>query len=598
MGDWTYINSFEQLNEVTPILLKAPTLFCDVESTGLDSISDTLLLVQFFTGEHSYLFDARLVNLFPLFANLQAYYDKDIVFHNAKFDLKFLKKNYNFVPQKVFCTMVAEAFLHHGLERFRASLAKLAQKYLEISLSKEERTSFLDQVGYFTTEQLNYAAKDTIVLSPIYDIQKEKIKEISAEKIAEIEFELIKVVVDMELLGVRFDESVWEDCFEQATVLMAKADEELRQTLAQAGEIEIPAKKPYTINAGDINLKSPQQVLPVLRALGIKTESTSFEALSNEEHPAAVQLLRHRRFTKKVTTYGRKFTEKYLFGRRERIHSDFNQVGTATGRFSSDNPNLQNIPNPKKDPDNTGLNYRKAFIPTEGYVMITADYSQIELRITAQVSKESVWINAFRNNEDPHSNTATLIYKIDLKEVTPEFRSVAKNTNFATLYGSGAWNLSRKFQIPINEAEKLIENFFNGHPQLKAFIAEQGDLTISNRYSQTIFGRRRQFLLPSYNDPKFRNKVFAIRREGVNHIIQGSSADMLKMAMIYLHKNLGQVGGRILMTIHDEIVMECPKENAAEAKDLIKLSMIKAGEEMITEIPVLVDVNVGDAWEK
>lgn len=596
---WKYITDYETLDDAVPEIMKHEAISLDVETRGLDVFTDALLLVQIGTPNEVFIFDARLLNLRGLFERL-AEYRGIVCLHNAKFDCKYLRHYYGYLPYRIFDTMLAESLISAGVGQLYSSLNYLSTTYLGRPLVKEIRESFAEATAFFSDEQLNYAADDAISTLALYPILNERLTEYGLQATADLEFEIVKVVVDMELTGVNFDRGVWQECYNKTLTDLQVSQAEFYQMLLPIGVINVPAKQKgvdiiKNIPAAEINLNSPIQIRALLNKFGIKVPNTSVETLAEVDHPIVQQLVQYRKLSKRAGTYGINFFE-YINPITGRVHTQFNQIGTDTGRFSSDSPNLQNIPNPAKDKD--APNYRAAFVASPGYVMVIADYSQIELRILAEVSKEPKFIKAYADGADLHTLTATLMYHIDAKDVQPNQRSTAKNTNFAVAYGSGAANLSRKFKIPMGEAEVLINNFHKGYPVLSAFLNRSGQDAVINHYSKTLLGRRRNFQIPSITSPDFKRLIGAIKRQGTNHIIQGTSADMTKLAKLALYKSVEELGGRLLLTVHDEIVTEFPERFKAEGCKLVEECMVKAGQQLISSVPVLVDVHANTFWSK
>jgi DNA polymerase-1 len=398
---------------------------------------------------------------------------------------------------------------------------------------------------------------------------------------------------------------LWIEIYNITKQRAIEAEKELRDLLANAGKIKVERKQKGVkvieeIEASEINLNSYQQLIPTLAAFGIKVESTGFDTISNIKHPVAESLIKYRKLTKRLSAFGQSYIDDYVVRdscNREIVRAGVNQLGAATGRMSYEGPNLQQVPNPAKDPS-VDINYRECFTAREGYVLIKADYSQIELRIATELSQEPEFVKAYQEGKDLHTLTASKVFHIPYDQVRKDSkeRAIAKNINFAILYGSGWMNLVNKFQISRDEAKRIVQEFHKAYPKLSAKIKELGNDSVINGYSTTILGRKRFFSIPSYGNMDFDEILAAIRREGGNHAVQGSSADMTKLALIGLSKELPRLGGRPVLQIHDELVSEVPKEFAEEASALVKRIMIEAGEVMIKSIKVDVDVHVGESW--
>ena len=616
---YRYITNLEDALKSLEIINKCPYVGLDIETKGLDCFTDEILLVQIACDEYftedpisTFVYDARLINLREFFDKLKT----SVIGHNLKFDLKYLRYLYGWFPETLFDTMIAESLITNGIGKQMPSLNDLCFKYLGQTLVKEIRNTFQDQIAFFTDQQLNYAADDAEILLKLYTILQTELLNKELTKISELEFELLPVIVDMELTGVNFSREVWQKCIKQAEIGKINAESLVREEFSKAKTIKVKGKSKgldivKEFNASEINLNSPQQVLSVLRKLGVPVPNTSFDELSLQNHPAVTKLLKYRKYAKMLSTYGEAYFEN-INPLTNRIHSEWNQIGAQSGRFSSQKPNLTQLPNPGKNPDDD-INYRDAFIATEGYEVITADYSQVELRILGSLSKEPEFIDAYKNNKDLHSRTASKIsipiYGSFLSEdevnaqkksnlEVSHLRGIGKNSNFAMAYQSGAWNLSRKFKIPIDQATGIVESFHTGYPVLHKWILWSNQQVIINGYSDTVWGRKRHFIIPSYSDPEFDKKLAEIKREGTNNRIQGTSADITKLAMIKLYKELKSIGGRLLLCVHDEIVCEVPKDRIDEGKEAVRKSMCDAFTEIIPDIPIEIDLHVGQEWAK
>ena len=272
-----------------------------------------------------------------------------------------------------------------------------------------------------------------------------------------------------------------------------------------------------------------------------------------------------------------------------RVHTDYMQTVAATGRLSSNNPNLQNIPIRTE----RGRQVRKAFVPrSEDYILLAADYSQIELRIIAALSKEETMIEAFKNGEDIHASTASKVFNVPLNAVTREQRSNAKTVNFGIIYGVSAFGLSNQTNLTRSESKKLIDTYYATYPKLRDYIHDQVDFARDNGYVQTVLGRRRYL-----KDINSRNAVVrgAAERNAVNAPIQGSAADIIKIAMIRIHEKLqaGNFKSKMLLQVHDELVFDIYKPELEEMKALIKSEMESAYK---LEVPLDVELDIGDNW--
>ncbi len=603
---WKYITTKEDALRALQHIHPYKYLALDIECTGLNPFTDNLLLVQIGIPDIEYIFDARILDVGEILFEL----DKDsfehtYMGHNLKFDIKFLRVKYGWLPTSVYDTMIAESLITAGIGKVMSSLNDVTFKYTGTRLAKEIRSSFSEEIVFFTDQQLNYAADDVRVIPLIAEAQDKKLIEYDLFDIAyNIEFPLIPIVVDMEIGGVCFDSKRWMEIYDVTKARRQVAEVELRNMLRAAGKVKVERKQKGVkvideIEACEINLNSYQQLIPTLAAFGVKVTSTSFDTLSNISNPVVEQLIRYRKLSKRLSAFGQAYIDDYVVQSEWGciVRAEANQIGAATGRMSYENPNLQQVPNPKKDPS-VDINYRECFVARPGCVLIKADYSQIELRIATEISQEPEFLKAYHEGLDLHTLTASKVFHIPYDKVSKNSRerTIAKNINFATLYGSGPTNLVNKFQIPMNEARRILEEFKNSYPVLSETIKRLGNDSVIYGYASTILGRRRFFTIPSYGNLDFNEILASIKREGGNHSVQGTSADMTKLAILYLHDDLKQFNGRLVFAVHDEVVSEVPEECGEEAGKVVRDCMIRAGETMIKTIPVDVDVSIGRSW--
>lgn len=596
---WRYITTREDALETIEQINKCEEISIDVETNGLNPLINRLLLVQIGLPEIVFIYDARFIDVGEILKQLNP--SITCLFHNGKFDIKFLKKNYGWSPEFVYDTMLAESILTAGIGKVFHSLNDLTFKYLGVTLAKEIRESFSEEIVFFTDQQLNYAADDVIYLPQIKAFQYQKLIDQDLFQIAYgIEFPLIPIMAEMELEGVCFDSKRWIEIYATTKQRQVEADCELRKMLSMAGKIKVNRKQKGVvvieeIEASKINLNSPQQLIPTLEAFGIKVLNTNFETLSNIKNPVVEQLIKYKKLTKRLNAFGQSYIDNYVFNGK--IYAVANQIGTATGRMSYEDPNLQQVPNPAKDPS-VDINYRECFIASPGHVLIKADYSQIELKIATEISQEPEFIRAYLEGKDLHTLTASKVFHIPYDKVKKEGRerTIAKNINFAILYGSGWTNLVNKFQISKFEAKRILEEFHKAYPKLSAKIKELGNDSVVNGYSSTILGRKRYFSVPSYGRMDFDEILSAIRREGGNHTVQGTSADMIKLAMLDIHKEIRKIHGRVVFAVHDEIISEVPEEFCDEGCKIVGTCMVQAGELVVHSVPITVDVHWGRSW--
>jgi len=397
----------------------------------------------------------------------------------------------------------------------------------------------------------------------------------------EIELPLVEVLVDMEWHGIAIDPAV----FARLSRELASDLTRLEQEIAKA------AGTPFNVN-------SPRQLsailferlgLPVLKRTktGPSTDADVLEQLAGLGHEVPKLLMEYRELEKLRSTYVDTLPGRVhpLTGR---IHTSFNQVGAATGRLSSSEPNLQNIPVRTA----RGEEIRRGFVPAPGWKFVVADYSQIELRLMAHLSGDPGFIAAFRAGGDIHRETAAIIFGVPVEQVTPEMRTRAKTINFATIYGQGPFALSRQLGIGQEEARAFIAAYFQRFAGVRAFLDRQVALARERGYVETLFGRRRY--VPEVRDRNFNTRAFG-ERQAQNAPLQGSAADLIKIAMIRIHRGLKESGAaaRLLLQVHDELVLEAPAAETAAVTSLVKRHM--EGAAALT-VPLVVETGVGDSW--
>jgi len=627
---YLYIRDQKGLREAVDALKGHTVLAVDTETSGLSPHHDALFLVQIAAGDLAYVFDVRsLVDLSPLKEVLE---DSMVtkVLQNAKFDYKMLKQLAGITLNNMFCTMLAERVLTTGITpRPSTSLVALVKKYLGVTLLKEVRASFHDKGAYrgeFGDAELEYAANDALVLVPIAESQMQELMDVGLLPTATLEFSTLPVVGDMELTGCRIDQKMWEETIDKIAHDREQASVQVLKQMANV----VPQNSLFGLPV--VNIGSHSQVLTTLLKMGVRESSgepikdTSEDTLSRvaKKHSVCETLLQYRALDKLVSAYGTSFLNKVDKG-TGRLHANFNQLRADTGRSSSSGPNLQQIPSftyPKnfdeyvlaegykaryEFTDDEGklktvtvADLRKCFIPTEGYKYVGADYSQQELRVLADASDDPIFMKAYLNNEDIHTNTAAMIYDVAVSAVTKSQRRVAKTLNFALIYGAGAWKIAQTLGIEEDEAEKLIAKYFRIYSNVKAFMAAKAAFAIKNGYSLTVNGRRRYYKMPNPTEATYKQDVGKIKRQAANGYIQGSSADVTKLALVYTHDFIREkkLDSKIIMVVHDEIITETRADQADEMARGLEDCMVRGFSYFFKKVPMLVDASISDFWTK
>ncbi|MBP3200834.1 MAG: DNA polymerase I [Lachnospiraceae bacterium] len=415
----------------------------------------------------------------------------------------------------------------------------------------------------------------------LYDESIKKIKNLSLEKVyRDIDLPLVKVLYNMEKLGIAVDEDLINDFGKKLTKEINKLEDKIHSL------------------AGDdnFNINSPKQLGEILfnklkldyeRKKGEK-QSTGVEVLQKlvNKHEIIKPIMDYRTYNKLLTTYVESLPKYIVDGR---IHTNFNQTETATGRLSSDNPNLQNIPIRTA----LGRELRRSFIPRKGFTFIDADYSQIELRILAILSEDENLINAYKGTADVHSKTASEVFGIDIKDVTPELRRKAKAINFGIVYGMSSYGLGEDLQIDTKEAKLYIDKYFNRYKKVKEYLDSTVEAARNNGFTKTYYGRIRP--IPEFKVGNAMQKAFA-KRVAMNSPIQGTAADIMKLAMIGVDNELEKqkLESRIVLQVHDEILIECKKGEESKVKKILKDKMTDAFD---FKVKLEIEIKEGKNWD-
>lgn len=617
-----FLETEEEVKSLVNTILDNPdTLYADIESTGLDWLTDEILLFQVKHRGEIYIIDVRGLGYELLKCFLEQTSPQKFVFHNAKFDLKFIAHRTGVLLPNVYDTMVIEAILNAGIGKPLYSLDELAEKYAGIFMNKAARTDFIDypKDKPFTETMLNYAALDVHVLEPIYTEQMKEIVRTYQDKIESLDNRLLPVVAKMEMDGIRLDTEAWLEVEKKAIAIREELNDKLKTmiidfllTLKVKNGFELARKVVIPVNTKKLtkyleeitnvqdmrgwlyekfNTRSSHQMKAVLHLMQIKCKDTNEKTLEDfKGNPIVDLLLDIREVTKQIDSYGSNVLQ-HIHPITNKIHTEYFTVGTKTGRFSSSNPNMQNVP--RKG------GYRECFMPDEDYIFAIVDYSQQEYRLAGAVSKEPVIINAYQSGSDMH--TATAQSQTGKEQVTPEERDRGKTINFAVLYGSTEFGLKNNLQIKLDEAEEILKKFWEGYPRLSKFMEVAGNRILELGFSCTPMGRRRYNVAkPTYFNSKQLDKWQArVLREGRNHIIQGGGADMLKLAMIEIfYRNPFGDKLRLCLQVHDELVTQVHKSIAEEGLKFIIGVMEEVEQQFLGDIPAKADGKLRERWSK
>jgi DNA polymerase-1 len=501
--------------------------------------------------------------------------------HNLKFDWLMLTRAGLSPSKPFFDTYLAYRVLTAGLKR-TSSLEAVADKLLKVKLDKAQQVS--DWSGELSRTQLQYAATDAAILLPLCEVLHRQLYSAQLWQTAKLEFACLPAVASMELNGMLLDREQWSILGDK---LATKRDSLLRQINSQLHRPN-PHKQISLLPefTDTINPRSPKQVLAALQEKGIPVTSTNSQHLIplQGEYPVIQALLEYRSLFARINTFALGLPE-HIHPITGRIHPNWFQIGARSGRFSCRKPNLTNIPRDKET--------RQCFKAARGYVLLKADYSQIELRIMAKVSGDIRMVKAYSQGEDLHSLTASLVLGKLLAEITIEDRQLGKIINFGLIYGMGV----RKFKLmaqaehgvilTVEQASYFRKKFFESYTGIKQFHAKvRSAWSRGIRESRTVLGRRRLWS----KDSK------PLLNEMLNNPIQGMSADITKLALALLFNPLSRTGARLVCVVHDEILIECPLEKVPSVKAMLEKCMVRAGNKFLSPIPCQVEINVIESW--
>ena len=574
-------------------LMKQTSVCFDTETTGLNPLIAELVGIAFSweIGKGFYIpFPEDRQEAQELIEQLRPFFEAEEIQkigQNLKYDIKVLGKYNMPVKGALFDTMLAHYLINPDMRHNLDVLAETYLNYTPVSITEligKKGKNQLSMRDVSLDKQTQYAVEDTDIALQLKEHFQNELGEASTQKLFdEIEVPLLRVLADMELEGINLDVSFLQS-------LSTDLDKDI-----------LRLKKDIYESAGiEFNIASPKQLGEVLFdtmklvAKPKKTKtgqySTAEDVLSAlaKEHKIIRDVLQYRGLAKLKSTYvdALPLQVEEITGR---VHTDYMQTVAATGRLASNNPNLQNIPIRTE----RGREVRKSFIPRNNdYVLLAADYSQIELRIIAALSKEETMIKAFKDGEDIHASTAAKVFNVPLEEVTREQRGNAKTVNFGIIYGVSAFGLSNQTDLSRSEAKELIETYYETYPKLRSYMSEQVEFARENGYVQTVLGRRRYLNAINGSNAIVRG---AAERNAVNAPIQGSAADIIKIAMINIHRKLseGNYKSKMLLQVHDELVFDIYKPELEELKVLIKTEMEGA---YILEVPLDVELGVGENW--
>lgn len=582
------LDNKEKLFKIIDEIKEGQIVAFDTETTSLDSLNAKIVGFSFSFNinegfyvpiSHNYLGVEEQVNLNDSKEALKKLFSKaKIVGQNLKYDLAIIKNNFGLTDIKIEAdTMIMSWLLNPTL---LVSLDNMAKRYFDYEMVK-----FKDVVKKgedFSTVSINqackYASEDASITLKVYQFLLKKMDKNLWDKAKILEFPFINILLDMEEVGIKVDLDFFTKLRDKKQIKLKSLTDEI-----------------YDLAERSFNIKSPKQLGEILfnhlklrvikkTKTGYSTNEAVLEQLKNE-HKIIPKILEFRGMQKLQSTYIEPLIRYGEKSKNQRVHTSFLQTGTATGRLSSKDPNLQNIPVRTKE----GREIREGFIAKEGYSLLSVDYSQIELRLLAHFSKDKILLNAFKNGLDIHEQTAIKIFGEEAKGK----RAIAKTINFGLLYGMGARKLSQTLEISQQEAKKYIDSYFNSFPTVKDYISKIHQEVQRVGYIETLLKRKRYFDFSSVND--FQKSGFL--REALNSIFQGSSADLIKLSMLECSK-LENENIKMLLQIHDELIFEIKSEFIKEFSQKIKNIMENIDEQYDVKlnIPLKVGISIGQNW--
>jgi DNA polymerase-1 len=573
-------------------LMEQTSVCFDTETTGLKALEVELIGISFSyeIGKGYYVsFPEDQTETKDILEEFRPFFESNIekVGHNLKYDIKVLSNYEMPVKGKLFDTMIAHYLINPDMRHNMDILAETYLNYQPVSISELIGKKGKNQLSMRVVpiaEQTEYAVEDADITFQLKQLFTGELESGNVTKLFnEIELPLVSVLTAMEIEGININ----TDFLKQLSVTLTEDINRLEKNIyEQAGEefnIASPKQLGIVLFEKMELVKKPKKTKTGQYATG--EDILSFLA---KDHEIIKDIQDYRQYKKLQSTYVDALPNE-VNPKTGRIHTQYMQAVAATGRLSSNNPNLQNIPIRTE----RGKEVRKSFIPRdENYVLLAADYSQIELRIIAALSEEENMMEAFKNGEDIHASTAAKVFNVPLEEVTREQRSNAKTVNFGIVYGVSAFGLSNQTNLSRSEAKELIDTYYETYPKLKAYMSAQVDFAREYGYVETVLNRRRYL-----KDINSRNAMVrsGAERNAVNAPIQGSAADIIKLAMINIHNRFEKEGfkSKMLLQVHDELVFDAHKDELEIIRPIIKYEMENAFK---MSVPLDVEVGIGENW--
>jgi DNA polymerase I-like protein with 3'-5' exonuclease and polymerase domains len=596
----------------------------DTETSGFSFVSKDLLMLQIGDNNHQFIIDCRNhiddreKQLIKIFLESDNYVK---IFHNAKFDYKFLKKKFNAATDNIYDTYLAEKVLNCGKTDYGYGLGKVVERYLNVTLNKEIRGRFTDTASSpFTIDQIVYGAKDVEYLGKVRDMQLEFIDIQGLSNVCKLEMKATRVFAEIEYEGLIVDKLAWDKLKKinehDSTLALADLSKHAYNLpeLLKYRDNQLDMFSPTIEEKTTINWDSPTQVLKVFKIYYPEIDDVNGKKLNPYRYKSTLVdlYIKYKEKSKLVSAFGDNFNK--FIEQDGKIHTNFQQI-LDTGRVSSSDPNMQQIP--------ASNLYRNCFIAPKDYVFVSSDYSSQELNVIAYGSQDPVFLQALELNQDLHSVCAELVFGkewIDAAEPDCSYmkskekceckkhkklRTQVKTINFGLAYGMGPKKLSETINSTQQEAKQLITKYFKAFPRIEKFLNGLGEFGKKNGYITTFAPFKRKRFFDTWTPKMYTEKenfmeLGSIERASKNTPIQGSSADMTKLALVYIMQRIEEsnLPVKIVMTVHDQIDTICPKDFAEEWKIQMTELMEKAGKAVIKNGLLKSDTTITEKWSK
>ena len=590
--EYKLVENEEELRQLCDFFITKESISIDTETTSTDAISAELVGLSFSVEEKKAFYVAVPANYEEALKIVQIFkplYESDKIMkigQNIKYDYEVLTRYGVTLKGKMFDTMIAHYLiqpeLHHNMDYMAETLLGYQTIHIEELLGPKGKKQ-KNMRDLSPTDIYEYAAEDADITLRLKNVLEPRLKELGVEELFwNIEMPLVRVLADMELNGVCLDTEALQDTSKIFTERMKQYEQEIYKEAGEEFNISSPKQ------VGDI-LFGKLQIMDKPKKTKTGQYVTSEEVLQSLENksPIVRNILNYRGMKKLLSTYIDALP-KLINPRTGHIHTSFNQALTATGRLSSSDPNLQNIPVRTDD----GKEIRKCFIPEEGCLFFSADYSQIELRIMAHLSEDGNMMEAFREGHDIHRATAAKIWHVDIDKVTDAQRKKAKQANFGIIYGITTYGLAQRMDIPNSEAKELIEGYFRTFPKVQAYMEHAKEVARAKGYAETLFHRRRY--LADINSRNATVRGFA-ERNAINAPIQGTEADIIKVAMVRIWERFKKEGirSKMILQVHDELNFSVFPEEHEQVERIVIEEMQNA---YPLNVPLIADAGWGKNW--